>query len=215
MYVYKFIDHNSIYVGRTVDKSSRDYDHRSNLRDSVYKFANNNLVNIPDMEIIEDNLTIEQAVKQEGYWVEHFKNEGWNIINVAKTGSVGGIASGKWSYEACKQEASKYKNRSEFRKQNGSAYEKSRLRGWLDDYFPQLDSRRAVKKYDLEGNFIISYNSVSEAAVDNNIPGFGSCICAACKGKKELAGGYLWCYEGQEDTIPDKVAKLKRKSYPK
>ncbi len=40
-----------------------------------------------------------------------------------------------WTYEKCKEEASKYETRSEFSKGNCSAYNASRSNGWLDDFF--------------------------------------------------------------------------------
>ncbi len=40
-----------------------------------------------------------------------------------------------WTYEKCKEEASKYETRSQFYKGNSSAYNASRSNGWLDDFF--------------------------------------------------------------------------------
>lgn len=39
-----------------------------------------------------------------------------------------------WTYEACYQEALKYKTRSEFAKANQSAYNRARINGWLEEY---------------------------------------------------------------------------------
>jgi len=41
----------------------------------------------------------------------------------------------KWDYEACKEEARKYKNRTEMQEKNQSAYNAARRYGWLDDFF--------------------------------------------------------------------------------
>lgn len=41
---------------------------------------------------------------------------------------------GYWTYETCYDEAKKYKTRSEFSKQSGSAYNVARRNHWLDDY---------------------------------------------------------------------------------
>lgn len=40
----------------------------------------------------------------------------------------------KWTYEACYEEAKKYKTRGEFQKGNGSAYNVARQNDWLNDY---------------------------------------------------------------------------------
>ena len=44
------------------------------------------------MEIIEDGLTIKQGLEREDYYVQKFKNEGWNVLNKMKTGIVSGSA---------------------------------------------------------------------------------------------------------------------------
>ena len=40
----------------------------------------------------------------------------------------------KWTYDACCEESKKYKSRSEFRKNSGSAYDRARKQGWLDSF---------------------------------------------------------------------------------
>lgn len=39
----------------------------------------------------------------------------------------------KWTFEKCKTEASKYKNRKEFSIKSGGAYNRARVSNWLDD----------------------------------------------------------------------------------
>ena len=43
----------------------------------------------------------------------------------------------KWTYEKCKEEAKKYKNRSEFKMKNGSAYNAALKQHWLNTFFPK------------------------------------------------------------------------------
>ena len=49
---------------------------------------------IPEPIILEENLTPIEAQFYEGYYVEKYRNEGWNVLNKAKTGvaksSIGG-----------------------------------------------------------------------------------------------------------------------------
>lgn len=47
----------------------------------------------------------------------------------------------KWTYEKCKQEASKYRNRSEFKLLSAYACRKSREAGWLDEFFPNYKNK--------------------------------------------------------------------------
>ena len=65
-----------------------------------------------------------------------------------------------------------------------------------------------VYQYDLDGNYIGEYNSISDAMRDNNIS--NGKISDCCKGKRKSIGGYMWSY--------DKVSKLesyRRKSKSK
>lgn len=52
--------------------------------------------------------------------------------------------------------------------------------------------RKKVLKYDLNGNFIKEYTSMTEAAKEN--PKCGKNICAVCQGKRRQAGGFIWKY---------------------
>lgn len=52
----------------------------------------------------------------------------------------------------------------------------------------------AVNQYDLQGNFIATYNSAAEAAIAVGKPGNGSSITKACKGKLKSAYKYRWAY---------------------
>lgn len=151
IYVYEFEEYNSAYIGMTLmrRKNKRDYEHR-NARyidkngnehqtiDSVFNFSTENSCQIPKMKILEENLTIAEGRDREGYWVSYYKDNGWVIINKAKTGpnssSLGALGKGKWTYDACKDVALSCASLSEFKRLNGAAYEASRLNGWLKDY---------------------------------------------------------------------------------
>lgn len=50
--------------------------------------------------------------------------------------------------------------------------------------------RRPVLQYDLQGNFIRRYDSVTQAINSEHIKHIGSCCC----GKRKTAGGYIWKY---------------------
>jgi hypothetical protein len=69
---------------------------------------------------------------------------------------------------------------------------------------------KPVVKYDKHGNILNRYNSISEAAMDNNIKS-KSDIANVCKSKFFSAGGFLWAWEGDEKTIKRKLELLKQK----
>ena len=70
---------------------------------------------------------------------------------------------GKWTKEACFEEAKKYKTRSEFAKKNNSAYNNARQYNWIDDYYWLKDERLDL----IEGkiDLVYSYEFVQENAV--------------------------------------------------
>jgi group I intron endonuclease len=55
--------------------------------------------------------------------------------------------------------------------------------------------RLKVHQFDLNGNFIYTWNSISEA--EKKLKIFN--ITAVCKGKQETAGGYRWKYKNKEN----------------
>ena len=70
---------------------------------------------------------------------------------------------GKWTKEACYEEAKKYRTRTEFAKKNNSAYNNARQYNWIDDYYWLKDERLDL----IEGkiDLVYSYEFVQENAV--------------------------------------------------
>ena len=137
IYVYRFEELNSIYVGRTVNPKRRHREHQKYKTDTTLLFCKKHGLEFPQMEIIEDGLTIKQGLEREDYYVQKFKNEGWNVLNKMKTGIVSGSAGNltrHWTYETCYEEAKKYKTRKEFGDNASQACYVARVNGWIDDY---------------------------------------------------------------------------------
>ena len=138
VYAYFFIEFNSVYIGRTIAPLDRDFNHRTNPKSSVLRFAIQNDTDVPEMTILESGLSIEDGLNKEDYYCKKYECEGWNVLNVAKTGlksgSIGGLGKGKWNYKTCYAEAQKYKTLKDFRKKTPSAYNVSCKNKWIDDY---------------------------------------------------------------------------------
>lgn len=137
VYSYEFTELNSVYVGRTLirRKKDRDREHRSSIiQDTLLVFATEHNINIPEPKYLEDNLTIKEGVEKEAFWIEFYKEQGWNIINKAKPGSIGGLNSYIWNYENCYNEAKKYTKAHDFIIGSFCAYRRAKNMGWLDDY---------------------------------------------------------------------------------
>jgi hypothetical protein len=146
VYKYYFKETNSIYIGRTIRKRDRDWQHVFNIeKDTVAKYAHENNFNVPSMEIIENNLTVKEGQEKEKYWIEYYTNKGYNILNKAKAGSLGTIARGKWNYLNCFNEAKKYKIFNDFKTKSLGAYNCSVKNNWINDY-TWLKIKRTTKK---------------------------------------------------------------------
>ncbi len=136
VYSYEFKKKNSVYVGRTLTRrvKERHNEHLTTTTDAVFLFAKENGVSAPKMIILEDNLTLAEGVKKEGYYLEYYRKAGWHLLNRSKTGGIGLLAKNKWTKAKCYEEALKYKSRGDFAISNGGAYDVARRKGWLDDY---------------------------------------------------------------------------------
>ena len=156
VYKYYFKEQNAIYIGRTIDIKLRDYQHKTVINDTVYKFAKENNIIIPNIEIIETNLTILEGSKREKYWEEYYRNNGFNMLNKTICGSIGGMAKNKWSKSKCFQESKKYKSRGEFFIKNSNAYQKSLKKGWLDEMTWLTNTHRHKRGYWLNNDNIIN-----------------------------------------------------------
>lgn len=138
VYKYYFKETNSIYIGRTTDKIGRKTQHKKE-GDTVFRYAKDNGLAVPPMEIIEENITVKEGLEKEDYWVNYYKERGYNVLNKAKTGigsgSIGAMACGKWSgnKSAVFKESKNYKTRSEFRNGCGRAYQIAKRNNWLDE----------------------------------------------------------------------------------
>lgn len=193
IYVYEF-PNNVIYVGRTIDRINRDKHHRLLKNGTVRKYSDKNSLSIPEMKIIEDNLTIQEGINREEYWIEYYKSQGWTLLNVAKAGSVGSIGRGKWSKNELKILASNYLTKTEFKKSYRKEYDYSRRKGWISEFFNKKDYyKRSVDKLDMEGNLLQTYSSMKEACNELKIKACSS-ITKVCRGERDSYKGYKWRY---------------------
>ncbi len=137
IYVYEFEDLNTVYVGRTLMRCQkrRDYCHLFR-QDSVSDFCKKNDIALPEMKIIETELTIKEGAEREQFWIDYYKDNGWVLLNKVKGGSLGGIGRrfSKYTYEVCYQAALSCSTRGELLEKNASIYNKAWHEGWLDDY---------------------------------------------------------------------------------
>lgn len=140
VYRYFFAEFNAVYVGRTLmyRQHMRDIEHCSMEQDTVYKFAKKHNVDFPEMEIIEENLTIQQGREREDYWLKHYKSLGLKVLNRAatgaKSGSIGSLGSGKWTFEKAFEIAMNYSSVNELCEDYEYLYKISKARGWIEKF---------------------------------------------------------------------------------
>lgn len=158
VYKYHFVNENAIYIGRTIYPELRDKQHRVREYDSVYKFAHEHDAEIPEMEVLEEGLTVTQGAEREVHWEKYYRDNGYTLINKQPCGSLGYMCKGKWSKEKCFEEAKKYKTRSEFQKNASHAIHIARVNGWLDEmeWLPK-------KEHHPKGYWNVKENVVNEA----------------------------------------------------
>lgn len=140
VYIYMFEEQNAVYVGRTLmyRQHIRDIEHRNMDNDTVYKYAKKNNCEIPPMQIIEDNLNILQGREREDYWRKYYEAQGSLILNKAatgaKSGSLGAIGRGKWTFERAYKIAQAFQTVNEMCEEYEYLYKISKARGWLEKF---------------------------------------------------------------------------------
>ena len=71
-------------------------------------------------------------------------------------------------------------------------------------------ARKKVYQFDVDGNFIASYNSVTEAMKATNIS--KNSISEVCNEKRNVytAGGFIWSYTKDKSDIANKIERSKK-----
>ena len=175
IYCYKDEVNKTIYVGLTNNLKKRDYGHRYSGAVCKY-FAQKN---IPKPEILMDKLSADEARKEEGNFVKLYNNQGWKVLNKAKTGehssSLGGNNE-QLTYDVCFKLSKKYRTKSEFQKGDVSAYRKALDMGWLENWFSNVERKKwtrekcyqEARKYQTRSEFRIKNQSAYNSAWKNN-----------------------------------------------
>lgn len=194
VYAYFFTEFNSVYVGRSIAPNNRDKEHRNANRkkkSSVYKFAEKHNIPIPQMAILKTNITPDEGLVWEDYFVKEYKKDGWNILNKAKTGkgsgSLGGAAKKRNKKEVI-EKSKKYKSLADFRKYDHSSYLAAYRNGWLNelDWLSKTYKSKPLVEIS-NGKAIQLFSSGIEAA---NKTGLSNTSISDClKGKQKQTRG--------------------------
>ena len=201
IYIYKFPELNSVYIGRTIDIKGRHYSHKTDKDDIVYQFITEHKINIPEMEVIETNLTLLEGKEREVYWISFYKSSEWNVINRNKGGSIGALCWVSKTYEECKSLASLCKTKTEFYKIYPVEYKTSLRNNWIQEFFPENKYfSRKVDQLDLEGDYIKTFASIRSASKEIGISESSISSCCTNRSGFNTAGGYKWRYHDSGGT---------------
>ena len=88
LYAYEFPELNYVYVGLTYNIAIRNQEHHT--RGSLYNWALSHNISNYEPKILRKNIKFDIAGKYEAYYIETYRKQGWNLINKAKAGSLGG-----------------------------------------------------------------------------------------------------------------------------
>lgn len=142
--VYVYTDESNMvaYVGLTVDKKRRHYNHSTGYdkggkitKSPVYRYFTSIGKDVPEPTYLEEHLTASEAREKEGFWVLKYQEKGYSLLNTAKTGAgIGSLGSAtiKWTKPKVFEEARKFKSRSEFAYNSAGAYTVAIQRGWIE-----------------------------------------------------------------------------------
>lgn len=187
IYVWEFIinDTKYAYIGLTCNHRRRENEHKGRgngkFDDSqVLKFIKNNGLNPDDYspKYLTEYLPENEASIMEGFWEQKYQDNGWTILNVAKTGGLGGSIP-KWTFETCKEEALKYDTITDFRKYSRVAYCQACRYGWIREIaelknwkvrnkWTKQSCIEEAKKYSTYTDFMHnSYNAYQSARYNN------------------------------------------------
>ena len=116
IYIYLWEELNTIYVGRTKNPKKRHYQHKTRECDKTYKFSSEHHIEHPPMIILENDLTIEEGVEREKYWIEYYRNSSYNVLNKSCGGQKGRQAQckipfGKTYYQLHREERIEYQKK--------------------------------------------------------------------------------------------------------
>lgn len=192
--IYTLSDSNGIkYIGKTTDIKKRLYRHifdaktkkKLNKRDAWIKSL---IINgeEPIIEILSETNYDDWAFEEQ-YWISQFKAWGFNLKNMTDggEGTFGRVVSTETKIKMSNSKKGKTPI-------NLNDLKKSRI--------------KSIMQYDLDGNFIKEWESISEAKKKLNINNINMVL----KNKRNSAGGFIWRYKWDSLT-PDVVNNIKIK----
>lgn len=156
VYCYIFPDKN-VYVGLTGNENKRKTDHLvgdsgEKLISPVLKHINETNL-IPQYIKISDYILETEARKIEILTIEQYKDNGYNLLNKVKGGSLGGNYR-IWNEEKCIEVAKQYKTRTDWKRNSKGSHEFARTNGILEKCCSHMNNIKPVGYWNIKENCI-------------------------------------------------------------
>lgn len=139
VYMYRDVVNRAAYIGLTNNRVKRDYEHRHDVKDSLYKYCIERGTDVPEMEVLKDDLTSVEARRYETSFWYRYRDEGWTMINSERTLGFMGHGPFKWTRDVIVRyvrENPQIKSRTDLERDNPTvAHRAARYKGLLDELF--------------------------------------------------------------------------------
>ena len=180
------------YIGQTIRPEARFKTHidwainkkdNNRFHNALRKYGLDNFIYC----VLEDNVLKENLNLKEIEWIEYYDSYycGYNLTS-------GGDTNYMISKEIRRKLSESHKGKKPWNSGKTNIYSDETKRKQSESHKGKIPwNRRAVSKYDLNGNFIEKYQSIAKAQEEN--PGC-TALGAVCMGKAKQAGGFIWKY---------------------
>jgi hypothetical protein len=200
-------DPNKVYIGKT--KNNRKKDHIKTFGDNI------NYTYIDQIDSLNHN----DWEPLETYWIEQFKQWGFDVINKRKKGGSGPDFQ---TTETKQKISNSTKGKNTWRKGKpspgsggkGKPKPGAGNKSWTEDHLYKYrlaaknkdksfydnknwitSQQKCVDQCDLQGNFIKTWFSIKEASIKLNINRSSISSCLSLKSKQKTAGNFIWKYK--------------------
>lgn len=161
IYAYEFPD-NYVYVGLTYDLNQRDRQHKNKEKSRVFNHIQNTGLSPTLKQITPDYVPAKDAKKLEKDIIDNYKNDGWNILNIATAGGLGSSRLENWTLDEVKEIAKNYNSKTKFCSENRGACIAAKRFGWYEEITKHMDVFHTQWTYDLLKKESEKYQSRNE-----------------------------------------------------
>lgn len=143
IYAYEFFD-NTAYVGLTFRPQQRHFQHMQT--GCVYRHSKK--CPNPILKQLEVDLkNPQEASDRENFWIGHYREQGWRMLNTSAGGSLGTVRCIQWTKEAVLTDAKRYTYRKEWLTNSQVAYRVAKQNDWFEiatAHMPLRDTRSMI-----------------------------------------------------------------------